>query len=47
MAAGQTVRRGDQLGYNAHAEQGEVRLFEFELWSNGKPVNPEEYIVFR
>lgn len=47
VAAGQTVRRGDQLGYNAHAEQGEVRLFEFELWSNGKPVNPEEYIVFR
>ena len=27
-------------------EEGEVRLFEFELWNNGKPVDPEGYIVF-
>ena len=34
------------VGYNAEAEEGEVLLFEFELWNNGKPVDPEGYIVF-
>jgi murein DD-endopeptidase MepM/ murein hydrolase activator NlpD len=46
VSTGQTVRGGDQLGYNAAAVEGETRLFEFELWSNGKPVDPESYIVF-
>ena len=48
VLAGQTVRRNEQIGYNAEkdAESGETKLFEFELWSNGKPVNPEEYIPF-
>ena len=44
---GQTIRAGELIGYNAEAEQGEVRLFEFELWNNGKPVDPEGYIVFQ
>ena len=43
---GQTIRSGELIGYNAEAENGEVKLFEFELWNNGKPVDPEEYIVF-
>ena len=43
---GQSVKRGDLVGYNAEAAGGEVRLFEFELWSNGKPVDPEGYILF-
>ena len=47
VTTGQTIRAGEMVGYNAEAEEGEVRLFEFELWNNGKPVDPEGYIVFR
>ena len=47
VTKGQTIRAGELIGYNAEAEQGEVRLFEFELWNNGKPVDPEGYIVFQ
>ena len=49
---GQTVHGGDQLGYNSEPEADGIPesetagLFEFELWSNGKPVDPEGYIVF-
>lgn len=46
VSTGQTIRSGEQIGYNAEAENGEVKLFELELWSNGKPVDPERYIVF-
>lgn len=46
VSTGQTLRAGDQIGYNAEAVDGEVPRFEFELWSNGKPVDPESYIVF-
>ena len=46
VAPGQTIRTGELIGYNAEVENGEVRLLEFQLWNNGKPVNPEEYIVF-
>lgn len=46
VSTGQTVRSGEQIGYNAEEENGEVKLFEFELWNNGKPVDPERYIVF-
>ncbi len=46
VTTGQTVRAGEQIAYNAEAENGEVKLFEFELWNNGKPVDPERYIVF-
>ena len=46
VTTGQTIRAGEMVGYNAEAEEGEVRLFEFELWNNGKPVDPEGYIVF-
>ena len=45
-APGQTLRPGELVGYNSEAENGEVRMFEFELWSDGKPVDPESYIVF-
>jgi murein DD-endopeptidase MepM/ murein hydrolase activator NlpD len=47
VTKGQTIRAGELIGYNAEAEQGEMRLFEFELWNNGKPVDPEGYIVFQ
>lgn len=46
VAPGQTIRSGELIGYNAEVQNGEVKLFEFQLWNNGKPVNPEEYIVF-
>lgn len=46
VTPGQTVRSGEMIGYNAEAVDGEVPLFEFELWNNGKPVDPEGYIVF-
>ena len=47
VSVGQTIRSGELIGYNAEAENGEVKLFEFELWNNGKPVDPEGYIVFQ
>ena len=49
---GQTVHSGDQIGYNIEpptdgsSDSETTDLFEFELWSNGKPVDPEGYIVF-
>lgn len=46
VSTGQTVRSGDLVGYNADAVDGEVPLFEFQLWNNGKPVDPEGYIIF-
>lgn len=46
VSKGQTIRSGELIGYNAAVENGEVKLFEFELWNNGKPVDPEGYIVF-
>ena len=46
VTTGQTIRSGELIGYNAEVQDGEVRLFEFELWNNAKPVDPEGYIVF-
>lgn len=49
VRAGQTVRGGEQIGANGEAtasDDGTPHLFEFQLWNNGKPVDPEGYIVF-
>ncbi|MDE5622712.1 MAG: M23 family metallopeptidase [Alistipes sp.] len=48
VTTGQAVRSGEQIGYNTEtdSESEEPKLFEFELWNNGKPVDPEGYIVF-
>lgn len=48
VAAGQAVRSGEVIGYAAapDAEDHENKPFEFELWNDGKPVDPEGYIVF-
>ena len=52
---GQTVRNGEQIGCSIEptteaVEGGEKgatpKFFEFELWVNGKPADPEEYILF-
>ena len=44
VRAGQTVKSGELIGYTP--AEGDGRLFEFELWNGGKPVDPEGYIVF-
>ena len=30
----------------ALADAGDAKILTFELWNNGKPVDPEGYIVF-
>ena len=47
--AGQRVAAGDPIGYNAEneAEAGtSTNEIVFELWDDGKPSDPESYIIF-
>ncbi len=46
VAEGQTVRAGEQIGSAAESGTGDAKQIEFELWNNGKPVDPERYILF-
>ena len=48
MTAGTRVRKGEVIGYTGEGISGEggKGLFEFELWHNGNPVDPENYILF-
>lgn len=49
VATGQTIKSGEMIGSVAESEAGgkdKAKPFEFELWDNGKPVDPEGYIVF-
>ncbi len=49
VTAGQTVRAGEVIGLRRGRESdgSKLRLFGFELvWNDGKPVDPEGYIVF-
>lgn len=48
VTKGQRVRAGEIIGSSGELsrEAGDPNLFGFELWSNGKPVDPEGYIVF-
>ena len=44
---GQFVKGGDVIGYSSETSAAEGgKNFELELWSNGKAVDPEGYIVF-
>lgn len=45
---GTRVRKGEVLGYTGDGASGEEGkgLFELELWHNGTPVDPENYIIF-
>lgn len=45
---GDRVKGGEVIGYTGSAENGEEGTgnFEFELWHNGSPVDPQGYIVF-
>ncbi|MFI3324054.1 MAG: M23 family metallopeptidase [Rikenellaceae bacterium] len=47
VAKGETVKRGEIIGYNSkEIDKSTEQLFEFELWSGGKPINPEHFIIF-
>ncbi len=47
VSKGQAVKQGEIIGYNSKAiDDTSEELFEFELWSDGKPMNPERYIIF-
>ncbi len=45
---GKFVKRGEVIGQNDRDEDGanELTLFGFEIWSGGKPTDPESYINF-
>ena len=46
--AGDRVSSGEIIGYTGgeNAPGQDKNLFEFELWHNGAPVDPQGYIVF-
>lgn len=47
VTAGQTVRRGEMIGNGAvPTAESDGEQLEFELWIDGKPVDPERYILF-
>lgn len=44
---GSRVRGHEVIGYIEDTDKKQnVSLFEFELWSDGKPIDPEVYIIF-
>lgn len=46
---GDRVSSGEIIGYaggEAHATNNTQNIFEFELWQNGTPIDPERFIVF-
>lgn len=49
VTAGERVAAGDPVGYNAESEPQTDETtcqIEFELWEDGKPADPESYIIF-
>lgn len=46
VVKGDRIHAGDVIGYSAEVQDGKIEAFEFELWNNGKPVDPEGYILF-
>lgn len=48
VTKGQRVKAGEVIGTSNEVsrENSDTGLFGFELWNNGKPVDPEGYIVF-
>ena len=46
VTTSQAIRAGEHIGDTAQSETTENKPFELELWSNGKAVDPEGYIVF-
>lgn len=46
VVSGQTVHGGEVIGYTAGAGPEAETGLGFELWNDGKPVDPEGYILF-
>lgn len=46
VSVGQRVKAGELIGTTGDSSRDEKRIFEFELWSDGKAVDPEAYILF-
>jgi septal ring factor EnvC (AmiA/AmiB activator) len=46
VTKGAQVKGTQAIGYATNDKNKEVSTLEFELWSDGKAVNPELYIVF-
>ena len=45
VTKGHRVNSGEVIGYSAVEDQAD-KMFEFEMWMGGKPLNPETYILF-
>lgn len=46
VTTGQRVKAGELIGVTGDNSREGLRPFEFELWSSGKAVDPEAYIIF-
>ncbi len=48
VSRGEAVQEGQVIGYNAKAvkDSAAEQVFDFEMWSEGKPTNPERFIIF-
>ncbi len=44
-SVGARVKSGEAIGYTGE-EGASKKVFEFEIWAGGSPVDPETYIVF-
>lgn len=45
VTKGQKVSTGEVIGYSAVEDEVD-KMFEFEMWMGGKPLDPESYIIF-
>lgn len=46
LQKGQQVKSAQAIGYAGSSSDNELSMLEFELWREGKAVNPELYIIF-
>jgi murein DD-endopeptidase MepM/ murein hydrolase activator NlpD len=46
LSKGEQVQGAQAIGYAGSDSDGELSMLEFELWRDGKAVNPELYIIF-
>ncbi len=46
LSNGERVQASQAIGYAGSDKEEELSMLEFELWRDGKAVNPELYIIF-
>jgi murein DD-endopeptidase MepM/ murein hydrolase activator NlpD len=46
LSKGAQVKGAQAIGYAGGSDDSELSMLEFELWREGKAVNPELYIIF-